>query len=47
MRSEGVLTESGAEQLIECVTPEGALRLLPGTFDTDGFFVAQLSKTER
>ena len=36
----GVLTPSGAAQLRNCLTPAGALRLLPGTLPTDGFFVA-------
>ncbi len=38
LRQEGVLTASGAERLQACVTPDGYLRLLPGTFHTDGFF---------
>jgi len=43
--SEGILTASGAERLHRCLTPEGALRLLPGTFHTDGFFIALIEKT--
>ncbi|HTB97171.1 MAG TPA: 16S rRNA (cytosine(967)-C(5))-methyltransferase RsmB [Terracidiphilus sp.] len=46
MRKAGVLTRPGAEGLKGCVTPEGALRLLPGKFDTDGFFVALLEKVD-
>lgn len=42
--AEGVLTPSGAAKLHESLTPEGALRLLPGTFHTDGFFIAQLER---
>jgi 16S rRNA (cytosine967-C5)-methyltransferase len=42
MTQSGVLTSDGAKQLRECVSPEGALRLLPGLFGTDGFFVALL-----
>ena len=42
---EGVLTSSGAERLRSCLTPEGALRLLPGVFHTDGFFIALIEKT--
>jgi 16S rRNA (cytosine967-C5)-methyltransferase len=42
MRSEGVLTASGAEALLRCVTPEGYLRLFPGVCGTDGFFIAVL-----
>lgn len=43
--NEGVLAASGAERLRKCMTPEGFLRLLPGTFQTDGFFIAVLEKT--
>jgi 16S rRNA (cytosine967-C5)-methyltransferase len=42
--SEGILTESGAKHLRDSVTAEGYLRLLPGAFRTDGFFVALLEK---
>lgn len=44
MRSQGILTDSGAERLRDCITPEGALRLLPGSFRTDGFFLALLER---
>ena len=44
MSSEGVLTAEGAKHLATCITPEGYLRLLPGRFETDGFFVALLEK---
>jgi 16S rRNA (cytosine967-C5)-methyltransferase len=40
-----ILTSPGAESLQKCLTPEGALMLLPGTFPTDGFFVALIEKT--
>jgi 16S rRNA (cytosine967-C5)-methyltransferase len=40
----GVLTKEGAERLKSCVTPEGYLRLLPGAFGTDGFFIAIIEK---
>jgi 16S rRNA (cytosine967-C5)-methyltransferase len=40
--TEGVLTHSGAERLRNSLTPEGFLRLLPGAFHTDGFFIALL-----
>jgi 16S rRNA (cytosine967-C5)-methyltransferase len=46
MKMDGILTEGGAEQLRSCVTPEGHLRLLPGTCGTDGFFIAVLEKNE-
>jgi 16S rRNA (cytosine967-C5)-methyltransferase len=41
----GILTGSGADRLRDCLTEEGALRLLPGKLDTDGFFVALIEKT--
>jgi 16S rRNA (cytosine967-C5)-methyltransferase len=44
MQTEGVLTESGAEQLRSCMTPAGYLRLLPGACGTDGFFIAMIVK---
>lgn len=47
MRGEGVLTAGGAEDLYGCATPEGYLRLLPGVFGTDGFFIAVLEKAAR
>jgi len=45
LRGSGVLLPAGAERLAQCVTPEGALRLLPGDFGTDGFFVAVLKRS--
>jgi 16S rRNA (cytosine967-C5)-methyltransferase len=45
LRMEGVLTAAGAERLAGCVTSDGTLRLLPGAFQTDGFFVAMLERT--
>jgi 16S rRNA (cytosine967-C5)-methyltransferase len=44
LRDRGILTESGAEQLPKCLTPEGFLRLIPGQFGTDGFFIAMIAK---
>jgi 16S rRNA (cytosine967-C5)-methyltransferase len=44
LRSEGILTPSGAEHLQNCLTPKGALRLLPGVLHTDGFFIALIEK---
>ncbi|MGO9324463.1 MAG: transcription antitermination factor NusB [Terracidiphilus sp.] len=41
----GILTASGAAQLRNCLTPDGALQLLPGALPTDGFFVALIEKT--
>jgi 16S rRNA C967 or C1407 C5-methylase (RsmB/RsmF family) len=40
-----MLTASGAKRLHDCLTPKGALRLLPGVFYTDGFFIAMLERT--
>lgn len=46
MLRAGILSGSGAERLRGCVTAEGALRLLPGAFRTDGFFIAMIEKVE-
>ncbi len=43
--SEGIISVSGAVELLQCITPQGSLRLLPGAFQTDGFFVALIEKT--
>jgi 16S rRNA (cytosine967-C5)-methyltransferase len=43
----GIVSREGARRLLACVTPEGYLRLLPGAFRTDGFFVALLEKPAR
>jgi 16S rRNA (cytosine967-C5)-methyltransferase len=40
-----ILKANGAQRLHECLTPEGALRLLPGAFPGDGFYVARIEKT--
>ena len=45
LRSEGILSDFGAERLTCCLMPEGSLRLLPGAFHTDGFFVALIKRT--
>jgi 16S rRNA (cytosine967-C5)-methyltransferase len=42
---KGILKADGAVRLQKCLTPEGALRLLPGVFPSDGFFVALIEKT--
>lgn len=44
MKDAGILVANGAQRLASCVTPEGYLRLMPGVFGTDGFFVALLVK---
>lgn len=43
--ANGILTAAGAEGLRSCLTREGALRLLPGAFHTDGFFIALIERT--
>jgi 16S rRNA (cytosine967-C5)-methyltransferase len=40
----GILTAAGGDRLRDCLTPEGALRLLPGVLPTDGFYVALIEK---
>jgi 16S rRNA (cytosine967-C5)-methyltransferase len=42
---EGVLTPDGAERLRGSLTRDGCLRLLPGAFHTDGFFIALIERT--
>jgi 16S rRNA (cytosine967-C5)-methyltransferase len=42
--AQGILTPSGADRLKAALTPEGALRLLPGALATDGFFVCLLER---
>jgi len=44
MREDGVLIDTGAEKLMQSITPGGYLRLFPGVYDTDGFFIALLEK---
>jgi 16S rRNA (cytosine967-C5)-methyltransferase len=44
LEREGILIPSSAERLTGSLTPEGALRLLPGVFHTDGFFVALIER---
>ena len=45
LRDDGILTPQGAQRLRACLTPEGALRLLPGALHTDGFFVCMIERT--
>jgi 16S rRNA (cytosine967-C5)-methyltransferase len=40
-----ILTSTGAERLRGSLTGEGFLRLLPGTFHTDGFFICMIERT--
>jgi 16S rRNA (cytosine967-C5)-methyltransferase len=44
LQAAAILTSDGAERLRQCITPQGYLRLMPGVFRTDGFFVALLQK---
>jgi 16S rRNA (cytosine967-C5)-methyltransferase len=44
LRSQGILSASGAERILLGITAEGSLRLLPGMFESDGFFVAMIEK---
>jgi 16S rRNA (cytosine967-C5)-methyltransferase len=44
LRFKGILTENGTKRLQASFTPEGCLRLLPGAFHTDGFFVALIER---
>ena len=44
LRKSGIVNAVAAAQLRDCLTPEGALRLLPGALPTDGFFVALIEK---
>ena len=44
LRDGGILTHEGAERLRASLTPEGCLRLLPGAFRTDGFFIALIER---
>jgi 16S rRNA (cytosine967-C5)-methyltransferase len=45
LRASGILLASAAEPLRQSLTPQGCLRLLPGKFHTDGFFVALIERT--
>jgi 16S rRNA (cytosine967-C5)-methyltransferase len=42
--SQSILTPTGVELLEAALTHEGALRLLPGAFRTDGFFIALIEQ---
>jgi 16S rRNA (cytosine967-C5)-methyltransferase len=44
LRAGSVLTHAGAERLVDCIRPEGFVRLLPGKFQTDGFFAVLIEK---
>lgn len=44
LRKNGILTPTGADRLQASLTPEGYLRLFPGAFHTDGFFIALIQR---
>jgi 16S rRNA (cytosine967-C5)-methyltransferase len=44
--TEGILTSNGAAWLQASLTPEGYLRLLPGSFPADGFFIAMMERID-
>ena len=44
LRSDGILTADGSQRLLACIAPDETLRLLPGVFETDGFFAALIQK---
>ena len=44
LEAEGRLTAAGAGYLRECVDATGALTLVPGRVETDGFFVAVMER---
>jgi len=44
MLDAGILTTAGAERLQCSLTPDGALRLLPGPLHCDGFFIALIER---
>ena len=44
LHSAGIVSTATSVRLQNSLTPEGALRLLPGVFPTDGFFVALIAR---
>ena len=40
----GIVANAGGKQLKDCLTPKGALHLLPGRLHTDGFFIMLIEK---
>jgi 16S rRNA (cytosine967-C5)-methyltransferase len=46
LAGDGIVTQAGAERLRASISPEGFLRLLPGAFHTDGFFICVLERLE-
>lgn len=46
LKEEKNLTADAAGRLHKCITSEGYLRLFPGAFQTDGFFVAMIERID-
>ena len=44
LKGNSILSAEGADRMQKCLTPEGALRLLPGVVPTDGFYLALMEK---
>lgn len=44
LKDRGILIEGAGENLQSALSPEGFLRLIPGLFSTDGFFIAMIEK---
>ena len=44
--NQKIITQEAADKLLCCLTAEGALRLLPGVFPTDGFFIALIERVQ-
>ncbi|WP_162601635.1 transcription antitermination factor NusB [Occallatibacter savannae] len=44
LQSQGILVPGASQRLLACIQRDGALRLLPGLFQTDGFFAALIQK---
>ena len=44
LMAKSIVTPGAATDLESSLTPEGALRLLPGAFHTDGFFIALIER---
>lgn len=47
LHRRGILVDGVADTLRSALSPEGFLRLIPGAFGTDGFFIAAVEKSSR
>jgi len=45
LERRGILSVTGAEELANCLRPDGSLLLLPGAAPSDGFFAAMIERT--